>query len=113
MKITLIIEGKSKTFEQKFVSGRMLRRTIEYEAEFKKLLDEAKTDDGYDMEKYDRLKDMELAAEYVAEAFNRQFTADEFIDGVEAHKLISEFLRIKTEVQTGRAIALGADEKNE
>lgn len=117
MKITLIIEGKPKTFEQKFVSGRMLRRTIELENEFDKLKEATRIEkDGeieYDESKYDRLKDLELASEYVSEAFNHQFTADEFIDGVEAHKLISEYLRVRTEVLTGRAIALGADEKNE
>jgi hypothetical protein len=120
MKITLIIEGKPKTFEQKFVSGRMLRRTIELDNEFEKLKKAASVtnEDGkveYDESKYDKLKDLELASEYVAEAFNNQFSANEFIDGVEAHKLISEFLRVRTEVLTGRAIALsqGDDEKNE
>lgn len=118
MKITLMIDGKEKTFEQKFVSGRMLRKTIELDGGFEKLKDEASTinekgEKEYNDDRYDRLKDLELTSEYIAEAFNNQFTADEFMDGVEAHKMIAEYVRIRTEVLTGKAIALGVDEKND
>lgn len=95
-------DGTTKTFTQTFVSGRMLRRTAEYEKMFADEIKKAK-----ETGEYDSLKDMDMAAEYVSEAFNGQFTREEYIDGIESHKLISEFIRIKTEVQTGRSEALG------
>lgn len=98
MEIKLVINGEIKTFTQSFVSGRMFRRTIEYAEKFRELLEQ---------EPYDRIKDMELAADYVVEVFNNQFTRDQYIDGVASHLVIKEFLRIKELVETGRNEAFG------
>ena len=102
-KITLIIDAQPKTFIQPFVSGRILRRTMEYDKKFIVLLKEPE---------YDRIKDLDLAAEYVSEVFANQFTPDQFIDGIASHLAIDEYLRIKELVQTGKNEAFGIDPNN-
>lgn len=108
MEIKLFLNGETKTFTQPFVSGRALRRSFEYENEFQKLLDQA----GDDNAKYDRLKDLDLAAQYVSEMFGNQFTPEQFLEGTPSHEIISEFARIKHEVHTGLKQAMGKDESD-
>ena len=98
MQITLLINNKPKAFIQPFVSGRILRKTIELDKIFKQMLEES----GEDYENYDRLKDLDLASEYVAEVFNNQFSPEQYLDGTPSHEVIKTYLRIKTEVETGR-----------
>ena len=99
---------EEKTFIRPIVSGRILRKTIEYDKKFAELVEAA----GSNIENYDQLKDMELAAEYVSEAFGNQFTPDQYIDGIESHKLVPEFLRIRNLVRTGRDEAMGGTNKD-
>ena len=94
--IKLVIDGQEKTFTQPFVSGRILRLTIEQD---KKITENA------EQEPFDNIKDMELAAEYVSTVFNNQFTPQQFEDGIPSHKFYYEYWRIKGLVLKGRADA--------
>ena len=94
--IKLIINGEEKTFTQPFVSGRILRNTIEHDE---------KLQENANQEPFDRTKDLDLCAEYVSLVFNDQFTADQFIDGLPSHKVYDEYWRVKGLVQQGRADA--------
>ena len=94
--IKLIVNGEEKTFTQPFVSGRILRLTIEQD---KKIAENAA------QEPFDNIKDMELAAEYVSTVFNNQFTPQQFEEGVASHNFYNEYWRIKGLVLKGRADA--------
>ena len=94
--IKLLIDGQEQTFKQPFVSGRALRKTIEYD---KKLIE------NNNPEKFDQEKDLDLCASYVAEIFNNQFTPDQFVDGLPSHKVYNEYWRVKGLVQHGKADA--------
>lgn len=99
---------EEKTFIQPFVSGRILRRTIEIEKDFDKLVKDA----GAEVKNYDSIKDQDLQAKYVSEVFGNQFTPDQYIDGVESHKMLSEFLRVRNFVVTGRDEAMGGTNRD-
>lgn len=75
MKVTLVIDNKEKTFTVPFVSGRMLRKTLEMTKVLANMRD-------IDPETLDNLVD------YVVELFKGQFTQDEFYDGIEAGLLL-------------------------
>jgi hypothetical protein len=107
--ITLFIDNQSKTFTQPFVSGRILRRTFEVQEQMNKLLEES----GGDLAKVNRVKEMELAADYVCEVFGNQFTRDQYIDGVASHKFFEEYWRIRELVELGRNEAFGIEPANE
>ena len=94
--IKLVIDGQEKTFTQPFVSGRILRLTIEQD---KKIAENAA------QEPFDNIKDMELAAEYVSTVFNNQFTPQQFEEGIPSHMFYNEYWRIKGLVLKGRADA--------
>lgn len=97
MQITLRIEGQDKTFTQDFISGRMFRKAIEMEKHFKDRIDENTLDE---------------MVGFVADAYGKQFTIDQFYDGIESNKLIG------TVTQTIHAIigrstkAMGVDESD-
>jgi hypothetical protein len=84
MKLTLVIDGKEKNFTAPFISGRMLRKT----------LDIAKTT-NFDNVDGSTLDDL---ADYVCELFKGQFSQDEFYDGIEANKLLSTVIYCVNEV---------------
>lgn len=94
--IKLIIDGQEKTFTQPFVSGRILRLTIETDK---------KINENATKEPFDNIKDMELAAEYVSNVFNNQFTPQQFEEGIPSHKFYPEYWRIKGLVVKGKADA--------
>lgn len=97
MEITLRINNQPQKFTQNFVSGRMFRRTLELEKAWR------------ERDKEDPIAELDIMADYVSEVFNRQFTPDEYLDGVESHLAVSEFMRVKIQVQTGRYEAFGID----
>ncbi len=103
MEITLRIDNKPKKITQDFVSGRMFRRTLELEKAWR------------ERDQEDPIAELDLMADYVSEVFNRQFSPDEYLDGVESHQAVSEFMRVKLEVQSGRLEAFGVkpDEETE
>lgn len=95
MKLTLLIDGKEKTFTQDFISGRMFRRTLEISKKFQ--------DGQIDVETLD------IAVDYVVELFGGQFTRDEFYDGIEAGKLIPTVVDCVNQVVGKATEAIGAD----
>jgi len=100
MKLTLKIEGKEKNFTTPFISGRMLRKTLEFQ----------KTNDLTDInaELLDKMVD------YVVDLFGKQFTQDEFYDGLEAGKMISTITSCLNEVIYGASKATeGLQDPNE
>lgn len=95
MQITLKINGKDKTFTQEFISGRMFRRTLEVSKQFQSgNIDEQTLDSVVD---------------YVVELFGKQFTRDEFYDGIEAGKLIPTIVDCVNQVVGKATEAIGAD----
>ncbi|MNB67231.1 hypothetical protein D3C81_309320 [compost metagenome] len=77
MEIKLRVGDKEKTFTKDFISGRMLRRTIEINK---------KTNLG-DLD----AAGLDMVADYIAETFGGQFTRDEVYDGLSSHELIPTF----------------------
>ncbi|MBO8164702.1 MAG: hypothetical protein H0Z34_13455 [Brevibacillus sp.] len=98
MQITLRINGENKTFTNDFVSARMFRRAIEMDKHFR----------GGNMDE----NTLDEMVGFVVEAYGKQFTIDEFYDGIEASKLISTIIQTIDTV-TGRvAKAAGAVDPN-
>ena len=94
MKVTIKIEGQNKTFTADFISGRMFRKTIEIQKKLGKSID------------VDVLDDL---VNYVVELFNKQFTADEFYDGIDARKLIDTVVDCINGIMNDSGEAVGAD----
>lgn len=67
---------EEKTYMHDYISGLMFRKTVEMQTVLK---------DGMDVAAVDKV------ANYVVELFEKQFTVDQFYDGIEANKLISTF----------------------
>ncbi|AFC28399.1 hypothetical protein PM3016_1474 [Paenibacillus mucilaginosus 3016] len=88
MKLVLRINGKPKTFTVSFVSGRMLRKTLE--------ISKNTNFNNVTLEALDTL------VEFVVELFEKQFTVDEFYDGIEADKLLQSVMDCIYQV-TGKA----------
>ncbi len=87
MELVLRIAGKKKTFVAPFISGRMLRRTIEIAK---------KTDfDNINEETLDTLVD------YVVEVYGKQFTRDEFYDGIPVKQLTPTIIACMNEITSG------------
>lgn len=80
MRISLLIDGKEKTFTVPFVKGRMFRRVIEINK-------------NYNLNDVD-VETLDTLVEFVIECFNNQFTMDDFYDGIAADKLIDTVLDI-------------------
>jgi hypothetical protein len=97
MQITLRVNGENKTFTADFISGRMFRRAIEMQKHFR---------DGAANLDENTLDEM---VGFVVEAYGKQFTIDEFYDGIQSDKLISTITQT-INVVVGRSVkALGAD----
>lgn len=94
MKITLRIEGTDKAFTQDFVSGRIFRKTLEMQKLLGKGVDENTLDTFVD---------------YVVELFGRQFTQDQFYDGIDARVIIDKIVSCIDEIINGASEAVGAD----
>lgn len=74
MKITLQIDGKEKTFVCQTIKARMFRKVLEMR---KKMNFEDLSAD-----------ELDYLVDFVCEVFGRQFTVDEFYDGLPVDKLI-------------------------
>ena len=74
MTLTLRIDGKEKTFRVDFISGRMVRNTI---AMTKRL--------NFNDLSPEELDDL---VGFVVDVFGRQFTIDEFYDGIASQDLM-------------------------
>ncbi|MEJ8546631.1 phage tail assembly chaperone G [Brevibacillus borstelensis] len=100
MELTLIVDGKEKTFVAPFISGRMFRRTLEFQKKFKGDIDETTLD---------------TAVDYVVELYGKQFDRDTFYDGIESKKLLSTITGCIDEVvdSVNGAIGDGGEAPNE
>jgi hypothetical protein len=100
MQITLRLNGEEKTFTQDFISGRMFRRAIEMQKHFR---------DGAENLDVNTLDEM---VGFVVESYGKQFTIDDFYDGIQSDKLISTIIQTIDEVIGRSAKALGADKND-
>jgi len=100
MQITLKIEGKDKIFTNDFVPGRVFRNA---------LLINKKMSKGAEIsaELFDDL------VEFCVTAFGKQFTIDEFWDGIDARNLDKEVMRVYNEVLSFGGLAIEGNEGNE
>lgn len=95
MKITLRLDGKDKTFTQEFVPGRVFRRAIEIAR---------KVDfSAIDVDTLDSLVD------FVSEAFGKQFSVDQFYDGIDARKMIGTIMDSVNAIVSDASEAMGVD----
>jgi N-acetyl-anhydromuramyl-L-alanine amidase AmpD len=101
MKVTLRIDGKEKQFLNEFVSARIFRNALKLNNQLK--------DVGSDIsvELFDSM------IEFVVAAFDKQFTIDDFWDGVEASNLQPEIMRIFNEVLSFGGLEIQNGEGNE
>jgi hypothetical protein len=94
MKITLRIEGENKTFTQDFIPGRVFRKTLEMQKKLGGKIDETTLD---------------AMVDYVTEVFGKQFSSDQFYDGIDARKIIPTIIGCVNEIVSGASEAVGAD----
>lgn len=93
LQVTLRLDGGEKEFTQDFISGRAFRRAVELQAELK---------DGVDVGALDKM------VGYVVDLFGKQFTADQFYDGIAANKLISTVIGCIRAVTSQASQAIGS-----
>lgn len=86
MQITLLIDGKEKTFTNDFVKARVFRNALKLNEKLRGF------ENNVTPELFDEM------VEFVVAVFDRQFTIDEFYDGIEVSKMINEIMRIFNEV---------------
>ncbi|MBU5342278.1 phage tail assembly chaperone G [Caldifermentibacillus hisashii] len=102
MKISLLIDGKEKTFTNDYVNARHFRNALKLNKEFRELgLTIA------DEETYEKL------SEFVVSAFNNQFTLGELEEGIKIENYLAELQRIFNEVLSLGGLELQSDEGNE
>lgn len=101
MQITLRIDGKDKIFTNDFVPGRVFRNAL--------LINKKMKDKGVELspELFDEL------IEFCVTAFSKQFTIDEFWDGIDARYLDKEVMRIYNEVLSFGGLATSGEEGND
>ncbi|WP_426453856.1 phage tail assembly chaperone G [Paenibacillus sp. S-38] len=88
MKLELRVDEETKTFTVPFVSGRMLRKTLEISK-----------NTNFSNVTVEVLDELVL---FVVDLFKNQFTVDEFYDGIEASKLLQTVMDCIHQV-TGQA----------
>ncbi|CAM5794828.1 phage tail assembly chaperone G [Brevibacillus borstelensis] len=99
MQITLRIDGENQTFTQDFISGRMFRRAIEMQKHFQ---------DGTKMDE----NTLDEMVGFVTEVYGKQFTIDQFYDGIHSNKLIATVTKTINAVVGRGTEALGVDESD-
>lgn len=95
LKIELRTAGGNKEYTQDFISGRMFRKTIEMKAEL---------NGGVDASALDKM------VSYVVELFGKQFTLDEFYDGIESKKIMITITDCINEVAGSVSDAVGPND---
>lgn len=88
MKLELVIDGENKIFTTPFVSGRAYRKLLEYD----------KTIDYTDMD----TDDYDELIGFTCDVFGKQFTIDNFWDGVPSHEVVSTLLDVFSFIRTGK-----------
>ncbi|HEX9060412.1 MAG TPA: hypothetical protein VF941_09555 [Clostridia bacterium] len=97
MTITLKINGNDKTFVNNFVSGRVLRKTFEMNKLFNK--NQAEFDETT----------IDLLVNYVVEVYGKQFTIDEFYDGIDAKEVLPTIVNCIKEITGNMEKELNTD----
>ncbi|WP_156203389.1 phage tail assembly chaperone G [Candidatus Syntrophocurvum alkaliphilum] len=98
MQITLLIDGKEKTFVSDFISARMMRRTIEISQSI-----------NFEQISVDEL---DLMVEFLVQLFNKQFTLDDVYDGLPSKELVPTLISCINEVVGEMGSVTTGDEKN-
>ncbi|MBO1003735.1 phage tail assembly chaperone G [Pseudogracilibacillus auburnensis] len=99
MHLTLLIDGEDKTFTPGHVSAKFLLKMMEYDQEI----------DYNDMS----VENIKKLAGFVSDVFGKQFTIDEFLEGIKSYELISTFGKVFIFVRTGQEPKKEVDEGNE
>lgn len=96
MQITLIINGEAKTFNQSFISGRAFRQSLAIQniLESGEILPET----------------LDRVADYVVSVYGKQFTQDEFYDGIDCSQVVSSAIDCVMEIT--RRISASAEGGN-
>ncbi|WP_193432322.1 phage tail assembly chaperone G [Caenibacillus caldisaponilyticus] len=99
MELTLMIDGKKKTFTTGFISAMMYRKTLV----MSKKLNKNTFDEN----------DLDAIVDFIVELFGKQFTRDEFYHGLAANKLEQTVMDCINGIISGGNEALGiGDEEN-
>lgn len=77
MIIKLLINGEEKTFKVNFISGKKLRDTMAMSEEMEGKLQTATV--------------LDEMVDYLVALFDKQFTRDEFYNGIESDKMMDTF----------------------
>lgn len=95
MKVTLRINGENKTITTDFIPGRLFRRAIELSntIDFKNLQPET----------------LDTLVDFVVDAFGKQFTRDDFYDGIDARCFVNTIVDTINQVTDSAVEAIGAD----
>lgn len=95
MQITLKIDGQDKVFTTDFIPGRVYRRAIEIQAQvdFSNVTPET----------------LDMLVDFTVEAHGGKFTRDEFYDGVDSRKLLSEIVNTINTIMSDASESLGVD----
>lgn len=101
IQIGIVINKEIKTFTQHFIPARMFRRTIEMQQLLKKGLSDQNTS---------ALAELDTIVNYAVELFDRQFTADEFYNGISAQKVLPTLYACINAVVSGANEAIGVGE---
>lgn len=78
MKLSLLIDGQEKTFNAPFISARMLRAAIALSEKLKTITVET----------------LDEMVHFAVDVFGKQFTFDEFYDGVHAPEMIDTLTEV-------------------
>lgn len=84
MELVLKVNNNDRLFIAPFISARMLRKTIEISTRV-------------NLEKPD-VSMIDVMVDYIVDLYGKQFTRDEFYDGIEANKLIATLINCINEV---------------
>lgn len=89
-------DGKQQTYTTDFISGKMLRRAMEIRSQLEGINEnpEALTD----------------VYTYFSEAFGKQFTAEEFEDGIDSRLMTDTIVKYISAITTKTAKAIGGGE---
>ena len=87
MHITLMIDGKEKVFTPGHVSAKSFLKIMEFDQKI----------NYNDM----TIENIKVLAGFVSDVFGKQFSTDEFLEGVKSYELLSTFTKVFIYVRTG------------
>lgn len=98
MQITLKIGGKDSTFSMGFIPGIVFRNAMEItqKIDFKNL----------------KVEDVDALVDFAVDAFNKQFTRDEFYYGVDARGMITLLIDVVDAIVERATDAIGVHESD-